>query len=47
LLFHIATDIQVTVVDNPSVFQECIFLLLKGRGVSSYQSQFLIGITLS
>jgi len=43
VLFYIATDIQVTVVDNPSALQECIFLLLKGRGVSSYQHQFLIG----
>jgi len=42
-LFYIASDIQVTVLDSPSAFQECIFLLLKGRGTSLSQNQLLLG----
>ena len=43
VLFYIASDIQVTVLGSPSAFQECIFLLLKGRGTSLSQNQLLLG----
>ena len=40
---YVASDIQVTVVESPSAFQECVFLLLKGRGTKSCQNQLLVG----
>ena len=43
VLFYIASDIQVTVLDSPSAFQERIFLLLKGRGTSLSGNQLLLG----
>jgi len=43
VLFYIASDIQVTILDSPSAFQECIFLLLKGRGTSLSRNQLLLG----
>ena len=43
MLIYVASDIQVTVVESPSAFQECIFLLLKGRGTKFYQNQLIVG----
>jgi len=43
VLFYIASDIHVKVIDNSSARQECILLLLKGRGGNSHHNQILLG----
>jgi len=43
VLFYIASDIHVKVIDNSSALQECILLLLKGKGSNSYHNQILLG----
>ena len=43
VLIYVAADIQATVVESPSAFQECVFLLLKGRGTKSCRNQLLVG----
>ena len=43
VLFYIASDIEVTVLDNTTSFQECIFLKLQGRDFGTNVKQLIIG----
>jgi len=44
VLFYIASDVQVSILDNPSAFQECLLLMISGKTTRKVSQQLLIGI---
>ena len=44
VLFYIASDVQVSILDNPSAFQECLLLMISGKTTRKMSQQLLIGI---
>ena len=43
VLFYIASDIGVSLLNIPSAFQECMFIQLMGRGPNNHLNQLIIG----